>query len=260
MIKKINRVGDCIKMNEPKQYHDDLLEWCKIAELNWESMNQRNPELFNHESLKDWEDSCRQLKAKLQGSINADLDDYETAKNLYEQLGLFYRESNAYQDEIEMDTDLGLEWEEQIPEECLETDALQEESELESERNIDMEEREQYREELLEWSHNLYSNWNSMKPKLSILVDNESLEELDKLCRQITEQLQEDIKPLYPHMKSHVLNSIAPFVKYGLHEAKHTSFAHALQEVAAITYLMGNGMDPKTAYLTVESWEINEMF
>ncbi|MEH6993874.1 hypothetical protein V7075_14350 [Neobacillus drentensis] len=247
-------------MNEPKQYRNDLLEWCKITELNWESMNQRYSELFNHESLKDWEDSYRQLKAKILGSLNADLDDYETAKNLYDQLVLFYRESNEYQDEMEIDTNQSLEWEEQILEDCFETDAFQEESELESERNIDLEEREQYREELLGWSHNLYSNWTSMKPKLSFLVDNESLEELDKLYRQITEKLQEDIKPLYPHLKTHVLDSIAPFVKYKLEEAKHRSYAHALQEVAAITYLMGNGMDPQPAYLTVESWEINEMF
>jgi hypothetical protein len=247
-------------MTEPKQYRDDLLEWCQVAELNWGSMKTRYLKLCDHESLKEWEDSCRQLKAKLQEGIQADHDDYETAKRLYDQLVMFYPESNEYKDETEVNIDNRLEWEEQIHEEGLETDALQEESELEPERNIDIVEREQYREEVLEWSHNLYSNWNSMKPKLSILVDNECLEELDKLCRQITEQLQEDIKPLYPHLKSHVLNSIAPFVKYGLHEAKHTSFAHALQEVAAITYLMGNGMDPQTAYLTVESWEINEMF
>ncbi|MGM7722362.1 hypothetical protein [Metabacillus sp. Hm71] len=67
-------------------------------------------------------------------------------------------------------------------------------------------------------------------------------------------------KPLYPHLKQQVLSSIDPFVKYGLKEAKATSFAHALQEVAAMTYLLGKGMDPHTAYLTVESWETNEMF
>ncbi|MCM3413257.1 hypothetical protein [Metabacillus litoralis] len=67
-------------------------------------------------------------------------------------------------------------------------------------------------------------------------------------------------QPLYPHLKSQVLNIIAPFVKYGLEEAKDTSYIHALQEVAAITYLIGKGMDPQTAYLTVEFWEINEMF
>ena len=67
-------------------------------------------------------------------------------------------------------------------------------------------------------------------------------------------------QPLYPDLKSQVLNIIAPFVKYGLEEAKDTSYAHALQEVAAMTYLIGKGMDPQTAYLTVESWEVNEMF
>lgn len=67
-------------------------------------------------------------------------------------------------------------------------------------------------------------------------------------------------KPLYPHMKQQTLNFIDPFVKYGLKEAKYTSFEHALQEVAAMTYLLGKGIDPQTAYLIVESWEINEMF
>ncbi|WP_378932342.1 hypothetical protein [Metabacillus herbersteinensis] len=67
-------------------------------------------------------------------------------------------------------------------------------------------------------------------------------------------------QPLYPHLKPQILNMIDPFVKYGLKEAKATSYEHALQEVAAITYLIGKGMDPHTAYLTVESWEINEMF
>ncbi|KKI90334.1 hypothetical protein WQ54_20415 [Bacillus sp. SA1-12] len=67
-------------------------------------------------------------------------------------------------------------------------------------------------------------------------------------------------KPLYPHLKQQVLYIIDPFVKYGLKEAKATSYPHALQEVAAMTYLIGKGMDPHTAYLTVESWEMNEMF
>lgn len=67
-------------------------------------------------------------------------------------------------------------------------------------------------------------------------------------------------QPLYPHLKPQVLAAIAPFVEYGLKEAKAVSYEHALQEVAAITYLLGKGMDPQTAYLTVESWEIDEMF
>jgi hypothetical protein len=67
-------------------------------------------------------------------------------------------------------------------------------------------------------------------------------------------------QPIYPHLKPKVMKKIAPFVNYGLNEAKATSFEHALQEVAAMAYLMGKGMDPKTAYLTVESWEVNEKF
>lgn len=67
-------------------------------------------------------------------------------------------------------------------------------------------------------------------------------------------------QPLYPHLKHKVLKEVAPFVTYGQYEAKATSYEHALQEVAAMTYLIGKGMDPKTAYLTVESWEVNEKF
>lgn len=57
-----------------------------------------------------------------------------------------------------------------------------------------------------------------------------------------------------------VLNSIEPFVQYGLKEAQYTSYPHALREVAAITYLMGMGYEPMTARQIVESWEVNEMF
>lgn len=67
-------------------------------------------------------------------------------------------------------------------------------------------------------------------------------------------------QPMYPHLKQSTLNAVASFVNYGLQEAKGTSYKHALTEVAAMTYLMGKGMDPQTAYLTVESWEVNESF
>ncbi|WP_374721047.1 hypothetical protein [Peribacillus tepidiphilus] len=65
---------------------------------------------------------------------------------------------------------------------------------------------------------------------------------------------------LYPHFKNATLTAITPFVNYGLKEGKHTSFKHALEEVAAMSYLLGKGFDPQTAYLTVESWELNEYF
>jgi hypothetical protein len=64
-----------------------------------------------------------------------------------------------------------------------------------------------------------------------------------------------------PHqLKQEVLCQVAPWVKYGLHEAKHTSVCHAMTEIAAITYLIGKGCDPMTAHRMVESWEVNEMF
>jgi hypothetical protein len=37
-------------------------------------------------------------------------------------------------------------------------------------------------------------------------------------------------------------------------------FAHALQEVAAMAYLIDKRLDPQTAYAIVESWELNETF
>jgi hypothetical protein len=71
----------------------------------------------------------------------------------------------------------------------------------------------------------------------------------------------EQIKqPLYPQLKDQTLNAVAPFVQYGLKEAKDTSFAHALQEVAAMAYLIGRGFDPQMAYAIVESWELDETF
>ncbi|MBU8682290.1 MULTISPECIES: hypothetical protein [Bacillus] len=66
--------------------------------------------------------------------------------------------------------------------------------------------------------------------------------------------------PLFPHLKHKTLCTVAPFVHYGLNEAQATSYHHAMEEVAAMAYLMGMGMNPHLAYCTVESWEINETF
>ncbi|WP_240627232.1 hypothetical protein [Thermoflavimicrobium daqui] len=67
-------------------------------------------------------------------------------------------------------------------------------------------------------------------------------------------------KPRYAYLKYPVLRTVEPFVQYGLREAKYTSFEHALREVAAITYLMGRGYNPRDAHQIVESWEVNERF
>jgi hypothetical protein len=94
---------------------------------------------------------------------------HETAKSLSEQLELLYRESNAYQEEIEVDSVNRLEigGQIQIEEENLETNAFQDEMEIESDQYIDMEELNKYREDLLQWCNNLYSNWNRTKPRIS---------------------------------------------------------------------------------------------
>jgi hypothetical protein len=57
-----------------------------------------------------------------------------------------------------------------------------------------------------------------------------------------------------------VLSKVEPFVQYGLNEAKFTSYLHAMREIAAMSYLLGKGYDPKMVYQTVESWEVNETF
>ncbi|WP_353948511.1 hypothetical protein ABNN70_01345 [Sporolactobacillus sp. Y61] len=62
------------------------------------------------------------------------------------------------------------------------------------------------------------------------------------------------------HLKDRVLSAVAPVLQYGMKEAMYTSHHHAMTEVAAITYLMGMGYDPRMARQIVESWEIDEAF
>lgn len=64
----------------------------------------------------------------------------------------------------------------------------------------------------------------------------------------------------FPQLKRETLRAVDPFVQYGLKEAQHTSYPHAFREVAAISYLLGKGYDPRTAHRIVESWEVNEHF
>ncbi|SMO92332.1 hypothetical protein [Melghirimyces algeriensis] len=59
-------------------------------------------------------------------------------------------------------------------------------------------------------------------------------------------------------MKETTLRTVEPFVKYGLEEAKKTSYEHAMREIAAMSFLVGRGYDPQNAYRTVESWEVEE--
>jgi hypothetical protein len=119
---------------------------------------------------------------------------HETAKSLSEQVELLYRELNADQEEIEVDsvTRLEMEGQIQLEEETLEH-ALQDELVIESDQYINMEELNQYRDDLLQWCNILYSNWNRTKPILSNLVDNESLEGWEGMYTRLIEKLQEDL-------------------------------------------------------------------
>jgi hypothetical protein len=119
---------------------------------------------------------------------------HETAKSLSEQVELLYRELNADQEEIEVDsvTRLEMEGQIQLKEETLEH-ALQDELVIESDQYINMEELNQYRDDLLQWCNILYSNWNRTKPILSNLVVNESLEGWEGMYTRLIEKLQEDL-------------------------------------------------------------------
>ncbi|MDQ0201228.1 hypothetical protein [Neobacillus ginsengisoli] len=154
-----------MKIEEQQQYCEDLLEWCNNIYYQWESMKPRFSKLFDLKSLEEWEESCGKLKMKLQDDIKADLDDYQTAKNLYEQWEQLDKEAHAYK-----------------------------EIDVESERWMKNEEQQHYRKDLLEWCNDIYHQWESMKPRYSKLLDLKSLEELEGAYRKLKEKLQDDVK------------------------------------------------------------------
>lgn len=111
---------------------------------------------------------------------------------------LLYRELNADQEEIEVDSVNRLEIEGQIQlEEGKLEDAVQDELVMESDQYINIEELNQYRDDLLQWCEILYSNWNRTKPIISNLVDNESLEGWEGMYIRLKEKLQEDLSLEY---------------------------------------------------------------
>ncbi|WP_128894860.1 hypothetical protein [Longirhabdus pacifica] len=57
-----------------------------------------------------------------------------------------------------------------------------------------------------------------------------------------------------------ILDQVSPWVEYGMKEAKKTSYKHAMTEVGIISYLLGMGYDPKTAYNLAEQFETNETY
>jgi hypothetical protein len=184
-----------MKMNKQKHYRDDLLEWCYAVEENWNSLKPRFSKLYDIKIITEWEESCRQLKAKLSEEINANIEDYESAKNLYEKWELLYGESIAYPEEFEVVSDNHVEKDGRIQndEEYLQPNAHREEIGIKSEQSIDLEELNQYRENLLEWCNNLYTNWNKSIHRFSNLVDTETLEIWEGMYSELKERLQEEL-------------------------------------------------------------------
>ncbi|MEH7334794.1 hypothetical protein V7161_19315, partial [Neobacillus drentensis] len=82
----------------------------------------------------------------------------------------------------------------QLHEDFLVTEPLQEENKVELDKWLDIEEQQQYQEYLLEWCNNMFSNWESMRPRFAKLIDIKSLEEWEESCRHLKEKLQADSK------------------------------------------------------------------
>jgi hypothetical protein len=59
---------------------------------------------------------------------------------------------------------------------------------------MEIKEQKQYLEKLLEWSNDIYSSWESMKPKFSKQFDLRSLEEWEELYYELNGKIQADLK------------------------------------------------------------------
>lgn len=57
-----------------------------------------------------------------------------------------------------------------------------------------------------------------------------------------------------------LLMMVRPVVKHGCREIARCGPKHTLTEVAMIAFLMGTGLDYRTAHMLVESWEVHETF
>ncbi|MDQ1147725.1 hypothetical protein QE429_004552 [Bacillus sp. SORGH_AS 510] len=214
-------------MKEQRQYRYDLLEWCQNLYANWELTKPRLSQIFDLESLEEWEGSCLQLQEMLQTDQEAGIDEYQSAKHLFEHWERMSSVLNAYEDvenrselddhavaehvetEVEVDHDMEIKLSHSL-EESLEKDDSPEEmesgmnvgshsphensfdTEIESDHHVEFEESHRYRDELLTWCLNMYSNWENMKPRFSKLFDMESLKEWEGSCLQLKEKLEAD--------------------------------------------------------------------
>lgn len=87
---------------EQKKHLESLLDWCNYTYSKWESVKPRFSKQFDLRSLEEWEGSYHELKGKIQADLKEDFDHYQRAKDLYDQWNMLYRESNTFQEEVEL--------------------------------------------------------------------------------------------------------------------------------------------------------------
>lgn len=156
-----------MRLEEQRQYHADLLEWCDTIFPHWENMKPRFFKLFDLKILQEWEKSFNELKETLQSDdVKANFDDYQAANSLYEKWDMLYKEAHDFQEEMLVTSD----------------------------RSLEMEEEKPYHEDLLEWCDTIFFHWESMKPRFSKHFDFKSLEEWEESFRDLKERLQTNLK------------------------------------------------------------------
>lgn len=100
-------------MTDHKQYREELLKWCNNISSYWESMKPKLSNFFDIKYLDELEKSCRELKEKLHEDQIANIDNYQLAKNLYEQWEQLNSEAFFHQEDIEVKSVRCMEIEEQ---------------------------------------------------------------------------------------------------------------------------------------------------
>lgn len=59
---------------------------------------------------------------------------------------------------------------------------------------MEMVEQKEYREELLKWCNDIYVNWENLKSRFSIPLDEKSINEWEESCRNLMGKLSTDIE------------------------------------------------------------------
>ncbi|MFT4415788.1 hypothetical protein ACLM5H_18170 [Fredinandcohnia humi] len=147
-------------MEEQKNYREELLEWCNNIFFHWERMKPTFTNIIEIESLNEWEETCLELKEKLQTDVRVEFNDFQTAKNLFEQWEKLYSKTLYEQEDIEENFN----------------------------RSLKMEEQMQSLQDLVDWSRNIYIHLERIKPGFSNLIDINNKEEWNEFCTNLKEK------------------------------------------------------------------------